>query len=178
MKYDFLNKASDLLLRRTSEYLTKIAKLPKVKDEGQQKAIFDSWVGLLDPSTKNIIKTVFPRQSVFKPQKGKPPRSDAPVCIIESTMAIPDANYFSKKPTFVFRFGMFTEQPYKSIEEQKAYALSLLKKYTTYSDQDMYVEYVPLDNIDYNIVNSAYEGGIAVFFKEIEEDDEEDDEED
>jgi len=165
MKYQVLNKAAEIFFKMTQDHLKKMAELPKVETEEQQKAIFDSWVGILNPSFKNIIETVVTRQSVF--ESG---RTDAPVCMVESTMAKPDANWFEDKPAFVFRFGIFSEQPYESIEQQKAYALQLLKKHTTYSDKDMYIEYVPLDNIKTTLKNSAYGGGIAVFFKEAEED--------
>lgn len=170
MKYSVLNRAAEIFYRITIQNFTKTAAPPKVHTEDQQKTIFDSWVGSLDPSIKDIIETVTPRQPVFKSKDGNPPRSDAPVCLVESTMAKPEANYFSKKPAFVFRFGVFPEQKYDTYESQKAYVLKLLQLYTTYSPHDMVLEEIAIGNIDAKISNSAYGGGVAVFFKEDEED--------
>lgn len=171
MKYSNLYKMSKMFSEVTENYFKKIANPPPAKTEGQQKAIFDIWMSGLNPSFNNKIETVIPDPPVFLPKDGKPARTDAPVCLVESTEGKPSENYIFKKPAFIFRFGTFDEQPYQTADQQKAYALKVLRKYTTYSDKDMFIESMFIDDVDYQIRNKAYEGMVvAVFFKDIEED--------
>ena len=129
-------------------------------------AYFDVWEAVLSPSSpagQGKIQEVFVKEPIFK-KRG--PNSNVPVCIVESTEA--QSGFLPiYEPSFIFRFGNFEEQPYKSDQDQIDYATQLLLKYTTYTVdiRQFEIEKISESNVRMKINNSSYNSCVAVFYR-------------
>ena len=135
-------------------------------NQTEAKTDFDIWFGRLNPSSPENagrIQEVTPTDPYYQPFRKRPRGSPIPVCIVESTTATPSKNWMDKENAFVFKFADFSGQIYNTDSERLDYCKSVLRKHTSFSKENYYLEKVDYNNVDNNISNSEYTSCFAVF---------------